>query len=259
MKNPIKLFSQELDKAKKNSSTGLGSPLEVFFSSLAIFFISQIVAGLIASLIFSFNSNKDFVDLFEKAGPQFVFVLIAEALAVGMVYWLVVKFKKAKLSSIGLGRKPVWADLKNALLGFGAYYVILIIVLGIASWLVPAINLDQEQNIGFENIKSSYDQLFAFASLVILAPIGEEVVMRGYLYSGLRAKMKYLPSMLITSLVFAVAHLEFGTGKSLVWAAALTTFILSIVLVRQREKTGAIYAGVLIHMLNNLVAFIVIF
>jgi membrane protease YdiL (CAAX protease family) len=42
------------------------------------------------------------------------------------------------------------------------------------------------------------------------------------------------------------------------WAAAFDTFILSVVLVYLREKTGALYAGMLVHMLNNLLAFFVV-
>lgn len=259
MKKSAKLFSHNIIKTKKVRSGDLGSGLEVFFVAIAIFFTSQLVAGIIAGVLLGVISSGDVVDLFEQAGPQFVFVLLAEALAVWFVYLVVHVWKKASLGAIGLGRRPKWLDLRAGLLGFGVYYVILIIVLGLASWLIPSLNLDQEQSVGFEDIKGGFDQFFAFTSLVLLAPIGEEVVMRGYLYSGLRAKMKYLPALLITSLVFGAAHLEFGGVGPLVWAAALTTFILSVVLVRQREKTGAIYASIMIHMLNNLVAFIVQF
>ncbi len=259
MKKLAKKFSHKLDKPKKDRAEDLGSPLEVFFFAIAIFFASQIVAAVVAGIFFSLTSKRDATDLFEQAGPQFLFVLIAEALATWFVYLIVTKRNKVSLAAIGLGRLPGWKDLKAGLFGFGVYYVFLIIILGVAAWLIPALDLDQEQSVGFEHIKTGFDRFFAFTSLVLLAPIGEEVVMRGYLYSGLRARMKYLPALLITSLVFGVAHLEFGSGTPLVWAAALTTFILSVVLVHQREKTGAIYAGIMIHMLNNLVAYIVTF
>jgi len=63
---------------------------------------------------------------------------------------------------------------------------------------------------------------------------------------------------MVTSLVFGLAHLEFGSGGPLVWAAAIDTFLLSIILVYLRERTGALYAGILLHMLNNFIAFFVV-
>ena len=87
-----------------------------------------------------------------------------------------------------------------------------------------------------------------------LPPIGEETLMRGYLYSGLRSRLHFWPALLITSLLFGVAHLSTGVSGPL-WAAAVDTFILSAVLVYLREKTGALYAPIMLHGLNNLVAF----
>lgn len=258
MKKLTKIVSQKKGNTQQGGPGSLGRPLEVLFTAIAVFLISQILAGIIAGLLFGIGSGKDPDDVFNTTSAQFVFVLLAELLAVWSVIWLVRRFKKMPLASIGLGRRPSWRDLKYGLSGFGIYYLVVIIVMAIATLLDPSLK-DQTQDVGFNEIKTSLDRIMAFSSLVLLAPIGEEVVMRGYLYSGLRAKMKYLPALLITSVVFGLAHLEFGNGKPLVWAAALTTFILSIVLVRQREKTGAIYAPILIHMLNNMVAFIVTF
>jgi membrane protease YdiL (CAAX protease family) len=81
---------------------------------------------------------------------------------------------------------------------------------------------------------------------------------RGYLYSGLRSKLKYLPALLITSLLFGAAHLS-ENDSGLLWSGALDTFLLSVVLVYLRENTGALYAGMLVHMANNVIAFSVHF
>jgi membrane protease YdiL (CAAX protease family) len=62
--------------------------------------------------------------------------------------------------------------------------------------------------------------------------------------------------MVVTSLLFGMAHLQSGENASLIWSAALDTFVLSLILVYLRETTGALYAGVLVHSLNNLIAFI---
>lgn len=159
---------------------------------------------------------------------------------------------------IGLSRRPNWRDLKLGLLGFLAFYGLLIGVTVIVSWLIPSFDVNQAQNVGFDSLGSSLDRFIAFLSLVILVPVGEEILMRGYLYTGLRATWKFLPALLMTSLIFGLAHLEFDGGP-LVWVAALDTFILSTVLIYVRERSAALYACILIHMLNNTIAFLVHF
>ena len=82
--------------------------------------------------------------------------------------------------------------------------------------------------------------------------------MRGYLYTGLRKRWSFVVAGLATSILFGAAHLLTGYS-GLLWAAAVDTFVLSIFLVYLREKTGALYAGMGLHALNNVLAFLVYF
>lgn len=242
-----------MDKPQK-PARNLGSPAWVIFVTILIFLASQIIIAPVivglAHLIFSPHTTLDL----EKSIPaQAVFIVAAE----GAAAWLAisaVKRRKLGLKVIGLGRRPALKDIGQGLLGFGVFYLLLIIAGIIIGALVPDIN-NEKQNIGFNNISTSSQNLLAFISLVILPPLGEEVLVRGYLYSGLRMALKLWPAVIITSLFFGAAHLELGSGGPLVWAAAIDTFLLSIVLCFLRERTGALYAGMLVHMLNNLIAF----
>jgi membrane protease YdiL (CAAX protease family) len=56
-----------------------------------------------------------------------------------------------------------------------------------------------------------------------------------------------IASSLLVSLLFGVVHLQ--------WNVGVNVFALSIVLCSLREITGTIYAGILLHMLKNGVAF----
>jgi membrane protease YdiL (CAAX protease family) len=234
----------------------LGGPARLVLFTLLIFLISQIVAAFIAELGLAALHPGTKQSLNDTIGGQFVYILIAEGLAAWLVVWLV-RRRGVKLGSIGLGRRPQTNDLYKALLGFGVFWVLLIIASQIVNSLSPEL-VSQKQNIGFTNINNGTENLLAFISLVILPPLGEEILVRGYLYSGLRRVWKFIPALLVTSLFFGAAHLEFGSGTPLVWAAAIDTFLLSVVLVYLREKTGALYAGMLVHMLNNLLAFLVV-
>ena len=101
--------------------------------------------------------------------------------------------------------------------------------------------------------------MLVFISLVLLPPVVEEIVARGFLYTGLRSKLPKIVAALITSALFAAAHLQWGSGAPLLWVAALDTFTLSLVLVYLREKTGGLAASMGVHMLKNGLAFVVLF
>lgn len=237
------------------SEASLGGPVRVIFGTFVIFILSQVVAALIVEIgkgILGISTP-----IMRSAGQQFVYVLLTESVVVAAVVWLA-RRRGISLLAIGLRRKLSWRDIKWAASAFFIFYTILIVAMLILIALIPSFDVNDPQNVGFNYLSSRLDNILAFLALVILAPIGEETLMRGYLYSGLRRIWKFLPALLTTSFLFGVAHLSTGV-KGALWAAGVTTFILSVVLVYVREKTGALYAPILVHSLNNLVAFFAYF
>ena len=91
----------------------------------------------------------------------------------------------------------------------------------------------------------------AFIALVVIAPIAEEIVFRGWLYGKLRVNIPKWVAILITSLVFGAIHMQ--------WNVGITVFAMSVVNCILREITGTIYAGTLVHMINNGVAFYLVY
>lgn len=247
-------FAQVHKSGSKNEKDrSFGSPARVVFGTITIFLASQLLAGLIVGLgiwLFTPGSITDKLD--SSPLSLFFFFLLAEGLTVGLVL-LLLRRKKIGLKSIGL-RKPKANDITKGLIGFAVFYAVLIISLAILSVFFPGLN-DTQQDIGFNNLSGSGGRILALISLVLLPPLAEEVLARGYLFSGLRARLSFIRAGLITSLLFSFAHLQLGDGSAPVWGAAVATFVLSLVLVYLRESTGAIYAGICVHLLNNLIAF----
>jgi len=231
----------------------LGSPLKVILTAIGIFIISQAIGAFAVELVNGIINPRSSDALTNSITAQFFYILIAEGLAAWLAIYLV-RSKRLSLAVIGLGRRPQTSDIAKAFGGFLVYYAILLAAGILVSVLSPDLE-NQKQNLGFTNIQTGTENLLAFVSLVILPPLGEETLIRGYLYSGLRKTWRFMPALIVTSLMFGLAHLEFGNGGPLVWAAAIDTAILSIVLCYLREKSGALYAGMLVHMLNNLIAF----
>jgi uncharacterized protein len=84
--------------------------------------------------------------------------------------------------------------------------------------------------------------------IVVAAPISEEVCFRGFLFGGLRERFPRVIAALITGVIFGGLHAT--TGISAVPILAAFGFILALLY----EKTGSIWPGILLHMLNNSIA-----
>jgi len=231
----------------------LGRPLRVILTTIGVFIISQAAGAFIVELVYGLIHPGSSGALDKSISGQFFYILIAEGLAAWFAIYLV-RSRRLNLSVIGLGRRVRTKDLAMAVGGFLIYYAILLVAGVLVNYLSPDLQ-NQQQNLGFTNIRTGSENVMAFVSLVILPPLGEETLVRGYLFSGLRKYWRFAPALLFTSLLFGLAHLEFGSGGPLVWAAAIDTAILSVVLCYLRESTGALYAGMLVHMVNNLIAF----
>lgn len=171
--------------------------------------------------------------------------------------------KRKLLKLLGLDSWPSWKDLLRAVGMFFVYYgiefAVLIIIGLITQWLGAngfQEMLGQEQSVGFTKYGNSVmDLVFIFVALVVIPPICEEIVMRGFLFGKLRQKMQFKGGFwvasIITSLLFAVAH-----GQ---WNVGIDTFILSMVLCWVRRETGSIWTGIFVHILKNGLAFLLLY
>jgi membrane protease YdiL (CAAX protease family) len=188
----------------------------------------------------------------------FLYVLFAEGLTVGTLFLFISTYKKANFKrAVGL-YKPQWRYVGYALVGILVYVVLLIIVLAVVNSIVH-INTNEKQALGFSPGITGIDLVMAFAGLVILPPIAEEIAFRGFLYGTLRDRFPMWPTILITSLIFGGLHLFTGATNALLWSAFVDVFTLSLVLCYLREKTGTIWAGMGVHALKNLLAFLTLF
>ncbi len=235
------------------------TPFESVCVTLTIYFGGQFGGALIVFLpaLLAGVSPERFSDWADKSVyGQFLVITFVEFFSV----WLVYKFVKksgASLKSIGL--KPAkLRDIGFVLMGFGAYFIVYLFALAIVRAAVPSLNVDQKQVIGFDGA-NGLQLPFVFVSLVLLPPVAEEVIMRGFLYSGLRKKLRFIWAATATSVLFGIAHLQFGSGQPLLWTAAIDTFVLSFVLVYLRERTGSLAAPIGLHMLKNFIAFMSLF
>lgn len=189
---------------------------------------------------------------------NFLFVLLSEVLTVAALAWFIAR-RKASFKRVMALRRPKGSDLGYSVAGIVVYFVLFAVAIVVAEQLFP-INTDQEQALGFSRGISGTGLILAFVSLVILPPIAEELIFRGFFYGTLRGyRLTAGWSIFITSAVFGALHLFGSADGKLLWIAFLDTFMLSLVLCHLREKSGAIWAPIMVHALKNGFVFVNLF
>jgi uncharacterized protein len=186
--------------------------------------------------------------LFQSVSNLCIYTLAA-VLIIGIPKW--VKKRGTSLADLALTRSPNWMDLVWLITGAFVYLILTVTITSLSMVLLPSANYTQEQEIGFNQLAHSWEYILAFVSLVVVAPVAEELIFRGYLFGKLR---KYAPvwvSVLLSAALFAVAHMQFNV--------ALDTFALGIVLALLRVITGSLWASIALHALKNGIAFYFLF
>lgn len=121
------------------------------------------------------------------------------------------------------------------------------------SYLINVLHLNVQTNDQLLLQESKVAPLTTYATLfaaVVIAPFCEEVFFRGFVFPGLRRGMSLGWAILISSLLFAVAHADPGSFPVLL--------VIGLALAILRWRTRSLWPCILLHMLNNGVAALVI-
>lgn len=195
----------------------------------------------------------------ETVGDSSLAILLANTVVyvIGLAALLIEPYsirrlnKKQIQQELGVAKRPTIRDAGVAIVGWAGYFIATLITTAFFVTYVPFFDIEQNQPIGFATNGGTLDTLFAFVAIVVIAPIVEELIFRGYLQGNLRKYIPWWGAAIITGVLFGAAH-----GQ---WNVAVDTFVLSMVACYLRERTGAIWAGVGLHALKNAIAFMFLF
>jgi membrane protease YdiL (CAAX protease family) len=128
-----------------------------------------------------------------------------------------------------------------ALLGLVAYFVLSAIYVSIAQ--PPQDDLPQELGAKDSTALAVITGIFVIG----VAPVVEEFFFRGFLYQALRTRLGILGGAVVSGLIFGAIHnkIEF----------LIPLAILGTVLALVFQKTNSLWPCVMIHALNNTIAF----
>lgn len=133
------------------------------------------------------------------------------------------------------------------------------------SWAVSALISRFAPDFGNRNDEAMlryFDEGFGLtaAVTVFLAPVTEEILFRGLLFSGLRSKSR-LGAYLVSCLCFAAIHVVgyLGTYSSTQFFLALAQYLpAGLILAFSEEASGTIAVPIVIHMVINAISLMTI-
>jgi len=159
-------------------------------------------------------------------------------LATLVLFWLIFLIRRKKFTKeVCLRKFPVNGVLPIAVLA-ACFNVITTVVVSYFPW--PQSWMDS-----YAASASSIDgSLMAWLTAVLMAPVLEEIVFRGLMYTRLKKGLPAIAAAIVTSLAFGIAH---GT---IIWF--IYTFIFSLVLIWVFEKFQSLGACIALHMAYNL-------
>ena len=168
---------------------------------------------------------------------QSVFVVLLEMIYVLPVV-LILAWRRIPWSALGFGGFRASTMGLGCGLLIGAYLLIII-----HNVILNYFGVDTQG----EEIIDLFQKLdapawFLFVGIVV-APLVEEIFFRGFLFQGFRAHYGWVAGMLMSSAVFAAAHLD--------PVALIPTFILGNVLAYLYHRSNSIWPGVILHLLVN--------
>ncbi|WP_295939439.1 CPBP family intramembrane glutamic endopeptidase [uncultured Alistipes sp.] len=234
--------AQEADKIwKLNGKFPVLVDYLVFFG---IFLLAQVV-GAITALLFGFKlpgamlleSGDEAVSAAAQVSAgHFNAVTYFVAMALTLAGFLVYRhFRKGPGIVAGFSSR----GLNPILLLWG-----LIFMLSTSVVLEPLLSLMPE-------VPNAYGRgAWAILTLVVMAPLFEEVIFRGVLLESTRAKYGTMAAWFISSAIFGIVHVH--------PTVAVNAFALGLVFGFVYMRTGSLWSVIILHAINNGIAYLLL-
>jgi membrane protease YdiL (CAAX protease family) len=149
--------------------------------------------------------------------------------------------------TVGWRKFDPWKAAGYLMTIFLAFIALAYAALVLVSLLDPSFNANQPQSNDLLDGAQANRHL-ALIGLVVLPPIIEETVFRGFIFPAIASRWGYWAGALSSSVLFGLAHLQANVG--------VYTFVLGLLLCFMYARLRSIFPGMALHMLNNYLAFL---
>jgi membrane protease YdiL (CAAX protease family) len=220
----------------------------LFFGVVSFFIVQVSFMVYYAGPLRHLSNQKDF----ER------FVLSRPGFAIGsmvLLYALIFLFLYVSLSV--LPGSPFWRTLgwrrltRSPWIFFFAGCGLSIVVFIVTAKMQPPEDVPIEELFRYKNTA-----ILFMAMAVLVAPLVEETVFRGYLYPLFAKYFGVGTSILVTGVLFGLMH---GAQLGWTWGLVFTLIAVGIIFTFVRARTGSVFASFLLHLgYNSMIALVTI-
>lgn len=216
-----------------------------------VYFLVQIIVSMVYSVVLSTKLTMEMMatgeeldmallemQLMDAVMSEAMMMTLLSGVIVLLVFWLVFLIRRKKFfKEVCIRPIPVKGILPVVLLA-ACFNVITSVIISFIPWPESWMESYMANSSVIDN------SIVAWITAVVMAPVLEEIVFRGLMYTRLKKGLPAIVAAVFTSLVFGIVH---GT---VIWA--IYTFIFSLVLIWVFERFQSLAACILLHMAYNL-------
>lgn len=202
-------------------------PWSVLDSWIGVLLLALVNIGLLAIVS---------QDLSRQLVQSWTLIIVQLAYLLPLV--LIFTWRRISWKYLGFGR----FDRNVMGLGCGLLIASYAIIL-IHNLILVALKIDTQGSEILELFASLESPAWFFFVGAVLAPIVEEIFFRGFLFQGFRQKYGWVTAALLSSAIFAAAHLDL--------VALIPTFILGCLLAYVYHRSNSVWPAVILHVLVN--------
>lgn len=188
-----------------------------------------------------------------------LFSVLAQNLVCVLVPVLRVRLlRREPLAGIGLqAREPLRLTLTGVGLG-----VAVLLGNALVSLLLASLGIRQNQSEQYPLFRGDYlGQALFFLAAAVIAPVGEEILFRGYVFNALRQSLAsrgwgLALAFVVSALCFSLAH-SLAATRDLI-GLLIPTFLMGLALAWGVYRTGSVLPGIIAHAMNNSLALMVL-
>lgn len=213
---------------------------------LAGFLCAQLAA---VAIISSLTEGFDLIGALSLNWRIGAFYLLSAALTFSLIAVLL-KIYRTGWQALGF-RRAAWRWMLAAIPVLVASLIIIRLSLALLSFLLPAFDAEQVQILGFDATNRPAELGIIFFSLVLVSPVIEEAVFRGFIFAGLKRRLPIWLATLLSSALFGAVHFQPNVS--------LVAFVLGLGMVWLYERSGSLWPSTALHALKNMIAFALLF
>lgn len=175
----------------------------------------------------------------------FLGMILGNIIVVGIISYIVLFKYKLRVSALGFKKVRFKTSIKYVVSGVAICILFDFIY---ESCMERFFHIEHVQFFSqlLLSMKAKGQLFFPILLAIIVAPFCEEVLFRGFLYSGIKKYLGIRWAIILSALFFGFAHLEWAIVIPLIFVGAVCAYLY--------EKSSSLWIPIAVHILNNAVS-----